>query len=172
MCSRYWRPDTSSSERGPSSSFGHFAMSSHSPYASSIISSKPDSEFASEYVRPKPRTTHLDLLSDTAGVTWEVLDRQYAGRGTPGSPFLVEFLPDDPHNPYQFPRWKKWVFTVLHAVATLAVALSSSAFSGSAIGIIIEYHIAREIAILGVSLFVLGEPKPFLSGQLAIKEDS
>ncbi len=129
------------------------ARSSFSSYSSSIHTRI---DFDAEAVRSKTRVSHFDLVFDLAGVTWEVLDKKYPGRGTEESPFLVEFLPEDPHNPYLFPAWKKWMITVLQAFATLAVAFTSSTYSGSVAGIIQEFHVSQEVSILGVSLFVFG----------------
>ena len=51
---------------------------------------------------------------------------------------------------------KKWSITALVAIATLAVAFVSSAYSGGARQIIVEFGCSQEIFTLGISLFVLG----------------
>ena len=51
---------------------------------------------------------------------------------------------------------KKWSITAVVAIATLAVAFVSSAYSGGARQIIGEFGCSQEIFTLGVSLFVLG----------------
>lgn len=95
-------------------------------------------------------------LIDQAGVTQAVLDHKYAGEGTSDSPYLVEFIPDDPRNPAIFPRSKKWLITLVQAGATLSVAFASSAYSGGVSDVIQSFRVSQEVAILGVSLFVLG----------------
>ena len=55
-----------------------------------------------------------------------------------------------------FSEAKKWTFTMLVAVATLAVSLVSSAYTGGIKEIMMQFHIGQELATLGVSLFVLG----------------
>lgn len=45
---------------------------------------------------------------------------------------------------------------MLVAIATLAVALVSSAYTGGIAQIEEQFHIGSEVATLGVSLFVLG----------------
>jgi multidrug resistance protein len=55
-----------------------------------------------------------------------------------------------------FPQWKKWFITLSVAFATLAVAFVSTAYTGSIVQIIEEFHCSQEVATLGVSLFVLG----------------
>jgi hypothetical protein len=55
-----------------------------------------------------------------------------------------------------FSEVKKWSFTMLVAIATLAVALVSSAYTGGIEEIMADFGIGQELATLGVSLFVLG----------------
>jgi len=50
----------------------------------------------------------------------------------------------------------KWSITMLVALATLAVAFVSSAYSGGAQQVIAEFGCSQEIFTLGISLFVLG----------------
>jgi hypothetical protein len=124
---------------------------------SSIVrteSSLDDAESA--IVRSRARVSHFDLVFDPAGVTWEVLDKEYSGKGTERSPHIVTFLADDPHNPYLFPKWKKWMITVLQTLASIAVAFTSSTFSGGIASVVVDLETSTEVAILGVSLFVLG----------------
>ena len=100
--------------------------------------------------------SHMKLVWDQAGVTNAILNHQYPGHGTVDSPYIVDFLPDDAHDPLQYPSWKKWAITLLQAIATLAVAFVSTAFSGGIEEVIEAFHISTEVAILGISLFVLG----------------
>ncbi|KAF7554306.1 hypothetical protein G7Z17_g3010 [Cylindrodendrum hubeiense] len=96
------------------------------------------------------------LVADQAGVTTDVLNYQYKGAGTEEDPYLVQFIPDDPRNPMLFSTKKKWFITMTVAVATLAVALVSSAYTGGLVEIMTEFQISQEVGTLGVSLFVLG----------------
>ena len=102
------------------------------------------------------KVSHLSIVLDQAGVTPEVLHHTYPGEGTAASPYLVDFLPQDSRNPLQFPQWKKWTITVLQALATLAVAFVSTAYSGGIIEVIKDFHVSTTVAILGISLFVFG----------------
>ncbi|KAK3313887.1 major facilitator superfamily domain-containing protein [Apodospora peruviana] len=96
------------------------------------------------------------LILDSAGVDTRVLEHTYPGEGTPESPYIVDFLPNDARNPLLFPAWRKWTITVLQAFATLAVAFVSTAFSGGISEVIRDFHVSTIVAILGVSLFVFG----------------
>ena len=55
-----------------------------------------------------------------------------------------------------FSMVKKWSITLLVAIATLAVAFVSSAYTGGINQIIEQFGTSDEIVTLGVSLFVLG----------------
>ncbi|KAJ4176387.1 Efflux pump fub11 [Fusarium solani] len=86
----------------------------------------------------------------------ELTSYGYAGNGTEAAPFLVEFLPNDHDDALNLSTWKKWVINVLQATATLAVTFGSSAYSGGILDIREAFDVSQEVAILGVSLFVLG----------------
>ncbi|KAJ4140908.1 Efflux pump fub11 [Fusarium equiseti] len=109
-----------------------------------------------ESQRTETKASHFSLILDQTGITEAVLNYNYAGNGTTESPYLVEFLPNDARNALNFPRSKKWVITILQAVATLAVAFASTAYSGGLTSIIMEFHVSTEVVTLGISMFVLG----------------
>ncbi|KAM6505973.1 hypothetical protein FSOLCH5_014151 [Fusarium solani] len=96
------------------------------------------------------------LVIDQAGVTPAVAEFKYEGSGTEEDPYQVKWIPNDPRNPMTFSNFTKWFITMTVAIATLAVALVSSAYTGGIREIITEYKISQEVATLGVSLFVLG----------------
>jgi MFS family permease len=80
----------------------------------------------------------------------------YAGNGTETSPFLVDFIPNDPENAVKLSKWRKWMITIFQGIATLAVTFASSAYTGGLKEIIHTFDVSQEVATLGVSLFVLG----------------
>ncbi|KAF5633177.1 major facilitator superfamily transporter [Fusarium sp. NRRL 25303] len=102
------------------------------------------------------KTSHFNLILDQVGLTDAVLNYDYTGHGTSDSPYLVEFLPNDSRNALNFSRSKKWLITILQAIATLAVTFTSTAYSGGLSSVLIHFHVSTEVAILGVSMFVLG----------------
>lgn len=106
--------------------------------------------------RTKSTIPHWRLVIDQAGITPDVADFKYQGSGTDDDPYLVRWIPNDPRNPMLFGELKKWLITMVVAFATLAVALVSSAYSGGAAEIIVQFDISQEVAILGISLFVVG----------------
>jgi DHA1 family multidrug resistance protein-like MFS transporter len=64
--------------------------------------------------------------------------------------------PDDPKNPMNFSRSKKWTITMVTAFITLTVSFASSVFSTATIVTAKEFKVSLEVMILGVSLYVLG----------------
>ncbi|KAK3369229.1 major facilitator superfamily domain-containing protein [Lasiosphaeria ovina] len=84
------------------------------------------------------------------------LGYSYAGSGTDADPFLVEFLPNDPHDALNFSKSKKWTITAIEGMATLAVTFASSAYSGAAREVVRQFAVSQIVVTLGVSLFVLG----------------
>ncbi|KAG5951472.1 hypothetical protein E4U53_003022 [Claviceps sorghi] len=96
------------------------------------------------------------LVADQAGVTQDVLNFHYQGSGTDSDPYMIHWIPNDPRNPMGFSKFRKWFITLVSAVATLAVTLVSSAYTGGIRQIIAEFEASQEVATLGVSLFVLG----------------
>ncbi|KAI7193905.1 synaptic vesicle transporter, partial [Hortaea werneckii] len=105
--------------------------------------------------RPK-QIPHLRQVIDQAGVTPEIENHYYEGSGTEDDPYVVSWIENDPRNPMLYSKVKKWSLTMLVAVATLAVAFVSSAYSGGADQIIREFRCSQEVYTLGISFFVLG----------------
>ena len=96
------------------------------------------------------------MVVDKARITPAVLKHHYDGSGTVEDPFVVRFLEKDPGNPMTWTDAKKWGITAVVSVATLAVTLVSSAYTGGIDKLIAEFHISITVATLGISLFVLG----------------
>ncbi|SPO19655.1 probable mfs-multidrug-resistance transporter [Ustilago trichophora] len=87
----------------------------------------------------------------------DILAQKYSGSGTKEDPFLVEWLPNDAENPQTWAPLYKWLLTIQVAIATLSVALASSAYSGAVESLQAQFHPPKQIIItLGISLFVLG----------------
>ena len=125
--------------------------------ASSVASSSPTlTKMDSESVSKRKVPPHWHVVASQALVTPAVLHHHYHGSGTKKDPFVVEFIPNDPRDPMNFSQTKKWSITMLVAVATLAVAFVSSAYTGGVNQIILQFGASEEVVTLGVSLFVLG----------------
>ena len=86
-----------------------------------------------------------------------VLNQDYEGHGTAKEPYLIDWVDADVENPQEFGSVYKWSVAIFVSIATLAVALSSSAYAGAVPSLVQEFpgHTKTEYT-LGVSLFVLG----------------
>ena len=120
-------------------------------HTSSNALTEVDTQSVSEREPP-----HWQVVAPHALITPAVLHHHYNGSGTKDDPHVVEFLPNDPLDFLKFSLVKKWLITLLVAVATLTVASVSSACSGAIIQTMQQFGTSEEVVTLGVSLFVLG----------------
>jgi DHA1 family multidrug resistance protein-like MFS transporter len=68
---------------------------------------------------------------------------------------LVDFDgPNDPDNPKNFPKWRKWAITTSMGFMTFAVTFSSSIFSVAVAPVAEEFHISTVASTMGVALFL------------------
>jgi len=81
-----------------------------------------------------------------------IVNHKYQGAGTEESPYLVDWLPDDPEDPQQWGSTYKWFTIAVASFATLAVALSSSAYSGGVKSLAEEFGTSSELLTAGLSL--------------------
>lgn len=100
--------------------------------------------------------SHLNIGFDQTSVTQEVRDYDYPGSGTIEDPYLVDFIPNDPKNGMNYGIGFKWTIVMFCAFNTLACSLASTIFAGALFQIQEFFNASEEIAILSVSLFVLG----------------
>ncbi|KAK2754876.1 hypothetical protein FQN54_006769 [Arachnomyces sp. PD_36] len=114
------------------------------------------SAVATEAANPPNRPGVLKLVFDQTLTTDKVRDYDYPGSGTTEDPYVVDWLPEDPKNGFNLPPGVKWTIVLICAFSTLACSLSSTVFAGSILQIEDYFNVKEEIAILSVSLFVLG----------------
>lgn len=105
---------------------------------------------------PSARPSHFTLVLNQTYITPSVRDYPYAGTGTEIDPHIVDFIPNDPKNGFNLPVGNKWIIVMICAFSTLACSLASTVFAGAILQIESYFQIAEELAILSVSLFVLG----------------
>ncbi|KAJ9091786.1 hypothetical protein QFC21_007089 [Naganishia friedmannii] len=92
-----------------------------------------------------------------------ILAYHYPGEGTEEEPYLIDWLPPakgeggvvvDRENPLSWPKMYKWCIMVLVAVATLAVAMASSAMSAAEHSVMQSFPgYTREVYTLGPLLW-------------------
>ncbi|OQO12962.1 hypothetical protein B0A48_02426 [Cryoendolithus antarcticus] len=76
--------------------------------------------------------------------------------GPPDPSLVVWRGSDDPGNPMNWPRSKKWACTIVLALVTFCVTFASSVFSAGTVPAAEEFHTSREVMLLPTTLFVLG----------------
>ncbi|WPH03095.1 putative mfs multidrug protein [Acrodontium crateriforme] len=64
--------------------------------------------------------------------------------------------PDDPENPMNWPKSKKWLVTMVLGSVTFVCTFASSVFSTATVITSEKFHVSTEVMTLGTSLFVLG----------------
>lgn len=84
-----------------------------------------------------------------------VYHHKYPGSGTPEDPFIIDWIRDDPEDPQRWPGRYKWFTIGIASFSTLAVALSSSAYTGGILRLIEDFDASEELLTAGVSLFVV-----------------
>ncbi|QRV87327.1 major facilitator superfamily transporter [Ceratobasidium sp. AG-Ba] len=92
-----------------------------------------------------------DHVSDAGTRTGVTTDLEDAGKVT-----LVEWDANDPENPRNLSRLRKWVITLLSSSLCLSVALGSSIVTGDIPGPMEEFQVSEEVVNLTVTLFVVG----------------
>jgi hypothetical protein len=94
------------------------------------------------------------------------------GSGSFDGSYVVEWYPNDPEDPYNWPDSQKWLITaqvcvvfshcVCHscrlqlALATWTVSFSSSVYTGGLEHTMRDLGVSYNVATLGISLYVLG----------------
>ncbi|KAJ9663871.1 hypothetical protein H2198_000631 [Neophaeococcomyces mojaviensis] len=106
--------------------------------------------------------THWHLLSPHGVVTTDILNSKYDGSGTESDPYIISFLKNDPGDPKQLPAWRKWIIVATVSIVTFIAALGSSIYLGILQQTEEQFRVSEEVAILGLSLFILG----FVAGPL------
>lgn len=75
---------------------------------------------------------------------------------------FVTFLPQDPENPHNWSAFRRWLYTFILAWGVISAAYGSSSLAGGLPLVSKNFGISSEVAILSVSLMVVG----FLVGPL------
>lgn len=89
----------------------------------------------------------------------------YPGAGTPEDPFLVDWLPDEPSNPYNWRPSFKWMNMAVIAISALCISFASSSYSAAIPDVMRQLHgKSQEEGIAGLSLYVLGQSQPLGRG--------
>jgi hypothetical protein len=110
----------------------------------------------SESQTSSKRFPYLLLMWHHGHVDERITSHKYSGLGTAEEPFVVDWLENDPRNPMLFNDALKWLWTMLCAFSTFAVAFTTSAYTAAPNEMLQEFHVSHEVFVLGLSFFVLG----------------
>ncbi|KPI43040.1 putative MFS-type transporter [Cyphellophora attinorum] len=69
---------------------------------------------------------------------------------------LVTFRLNDPENPKNFSKVKKWYCTLVVAFVCFVVAFNSSVITANLEGVSRTFHVSNEVALLTITMFVIG----------------
>ncbi|EFI28428.1 hypothetical protein CC1G_13962 [Coprinopsis cinerea okayama7 len=101
-------------------------------------------------------TGTADANATAANSLRAVTERTYLGSGTYDDPYVVDWDLNDPEDPYNWPSIGKWAITAQLALCTFTVSFSSSAYTGGMQYTMRDLGLSENVAILGISLYVLG----------------
>ena len=148
--------------------------------ANSTTSQQPQQSLAQEHInsdvqhsrthvsRKEERDPHLDVnlpyrtLSPNANLCEYRVEKPTGEIKGPLEPNgkahykLVTFTPNDPENPKNWSKAYKWYCTMVVAVTCFVVAFCSSVITAGIIGVEEEFHRSEEIALISISIFVVG----------------
>lgn len=93
-----------------------------------------DEQDMEKFEASKPRdplTAEQLAQADPAGglVTADVLTYPFPGEGTAEDPYMISWIDNDPANPLNFTKGKKWLNALILAMAVWTVSIASSGFS-------------------------------------------
>ncbi|KAB8227373.1 MFS transporter [Aspergillus alliaceus] len=81
---------------------------------------------------------------------------------------VVQLAEDDPVHPYNIGLARKWLVVTIVSLCSLCVACTSSIYTTTYDQLFNKFHCSREVATLGLSLFVFGMGfGPLISGPLS-----
>jgi len=123
-----------------------------------------NSNFDVESQKSKEDTIHEDPRPGTSTLAGAGEDGASDEKQEPGPPTSEPDTssqvdwdgPDDPENPQNWPRSKKWLITMITACLNFVVSFGSSIFSTATEVTAEEFGVSQEVMILGVTLYVLG----------------
>ncbi|KAF9022968.1 MFS general substrate transporter [Hymenopellis radicata] len=99
--------------------------------------------------------TSITVLEDNATLHDQSVQTVVEGKEAI-DPFLVTFEPDDPANPQNWSRLKRWTITMLGGILVLNATFASSAPSGILPEIMAKFTFSQEVGTLVISVFVAG----------------
>lgn len=92
--------------------------------------SMDDEKFTLPHPRDPLTAEQLEQADAPGGlVSADVLTYPFPGEGTADEPYLISWMENDPANPLELPKGKKWLNAIILALAVWTVSVASSGFS-------------------------------------------
>lgn len=90
-------------------------------------------------------------------LTTAMTGTSFATTGSRIPDFEVDFQPDDPDDPHNWPLWYRGVIIGVVSFSTSVVVLYSTSYASAMPGIMKDFHVTSEpIATLGVTMYLVG----------------
>lgn len=128
-------------------------MADISPPNSSLASTVTTNEELSR-TKPEMQTTDEEL-TDRSAKSHETRSVMEKSETRPDVIF-VDWVKDDPENPFNWPNRKKHTIAAVSILMTLYVASSAVAYSWGVSEIMTEFDVSRTVALLGITVFTFG----------------
>jgi multidrug resistance protein len=123
---------------------------------STVYDQSSDSHIAKDLC-PIAIVEKAERNSNSSNNSGHHIQPKYPGSGTLEDPYIVGWdSEDDRENPYNWSNTRKWLITTQLALTTFTISFSSSSYSGGLNNIIHDLHVSDQVAVLGISLYVLG----------------
>ena len=85
----------------------------------------------------------------------QILAQDYPGSGTEEDPYIVDWIPNDVEDPQKWSGLYSWFNIVICSIATLAITLSSSAYTGGIDDMIRHFGSSVELLTSGESIIMV-----------------
>lgn len=125
-------------------------MSDHG-YDSSTVPSTSD-----EAATPKERNLEGQMGKRDDRMSFDAGNDPLKVYSEPPNEYLVVFNDDDREKPLNWPLSKKLYHTMMYGLATFAAQFNSTTTAPSVSHLMVYFHLSREKALLGTTLYVLG----------------
>lgn len=98
-------------------------------------------------------TTVVSPIQQTNRISFDEKD----GKDEQAATIWIDWESDnDPGNPFNFTRWKKWQTAAITCLYTATVAFIGASFATGFSSMIRDLNCSRELGVLGLSTFPLG----------------
>ena len=139
------------------------------------VESESETDMEDKLDDEKPRDETALQASNTGasagGPLYRSPTQQDLEKGLDNDFILIDWLPDDPHNPQNWSTGKKFFVTFQICLLTTSVYIGSAIYTAGIEDVMHQFHVGEVAALLGLSLFVIGYglgPMVWVSGPFCL----